>query len=105
MDQFIEIKSLEDFENATKNKSVFLFTADWCPDCVFIKPFIGEIVKSHPEFHFYVVNRDGFIDLCKDLDILGIPSFIAFENGEEKGRFVSKLRKTRAEIEQFIDSL
>ena len=45
------------------------------------------------------------IDLCKELDIMGIPSFVAFENGKETGRFVSKLRKTKEEIEQFIDSL
>ena len=33
MDKFIEIKSLEAFELAKKDKSIFLFTASWCPDC------------------------------------------------------------------------
>ncbi|MGB3102380.1 MAG: thioredoxin family protein, partial [Psychrobacillus psychrotolerans] len=44
-------------------------------------------------------------DLCIELDIFGIPSFLAYENGEEKGRFVSKDRKTREEIESFLQSI
>lgn len=105
MDQFIEIHTLAEFDTATKDKSIFLFTAAWCPDCVFIKPFIGDIAKANPEFKYYMIDRDNMIDLCKDLDIMGIPSFVAFESGEETGRFVSKLRKTKEEIQQFINSM
>jgi len=43
--------------------------------------------------------------LGRDLDIFGIPSFIAYENGIEIGRFVSKLRKTKNEIESFLDTM
>lgn len=103
MDKFIEIKSLEAFELAKQDKSIFLFTASWCPDCVFIKPFIGTIAEANPEFKYYVIDRDEFIDLCKDLDIMGIPSFIGYDKGEEIGRFVSKQRKTKEEIQSFID--
>lgn len=105
MDQFIEIHTLEDYKKAIENKSIILFTASWCPDCLFIKPFIGEVVEKFSQFTFYVIDRDEMIDLCKELDILGIPSFIGYENGQETGRFVSKFRKTREEIEEFIQSL
>lgn len=105
MDKLIEINSLEEFENAKSGKTIFMFTASWCPDCVFVKPFIGDIVEANPEFKFYVINRDNFIDLCKSLDILGIPSFVAYDDDREIGRFVSKLRKTKEEIQTFIDGL
>ncbi|MFV0396320.1 MAG: thioredoxin family protein [Coprobacillaceae bacterium] len=105
MDNLITIHSLEEFEKTTEQKSIFLFTTNWCPDCVFIKPFIGDLVKDNPEFTYYLVDCDDHIDICKDLDILGIPSFVAFNNKEEVGRFVSKLRKTKAEIQAFIDSV
>lgn len=105
MDKLIEINSLEEFENAKSGKTIFMFTASWCPDCVFVKPFIGDIVEANPEFKFYVINRDNFIDLCKSLDILGIPSFVAYDDDREIGRFVSKLRKTKEEIQAFIDGL
>lgn len=42
MDKFIEIKTVDDYKKAIQNKSILLFTANWCPDCMFIKPFIGE---------------------------------------------------------------
>ena len=105
MDQLIEINSLEEYEKAIQTKSIILFTASWCPDCMFIKPFIGNVVKKYPNFTSYSINRDHFIDLCQDLDILGIPSFVSYENGQETGRFVSKLRKTQEEIETFIQSI
>lgn len=52
---------------------------------------------------FIHIDRDDLPDLCSELNILGIPSFIAFREGQELIRFVSKLRKTRDEIEQFLD--
>ena len=48
MDQLIEINSLEEYEKAIQTKSIILFTASWCPDCMFIKPFIGNVVKKYP---------------------------------------------------------
>lgn len=97
IEQFSDLKS--------QGKAVFLFTAGWCPDCHFIDPFMPEIEEKFEDIQFVSVNRDDFIDLCGDLNIFGIPSFVAFENGEESGRFVSKDRKTQIEIEEFLESL
>ena len=105
MDKLVEIKTIEEFDNIRVDKTIIMFTADWCPDCMFVKPFIGDIVDANPEYKFYMINRDNMIDLCKDLDILGIPSFVAYNDKEERGRFVSKLRKTKEEIQAFIDTL
>ncbi|MBE6185044.1 thioredoxin family protein [Heyndrickxia ginsengihumi] len=101
-----QLKSVEEF-NELKNKGqhIFLFSADWCPDCRFIEPFLPEVEEQFSEFPFVHVDRDKFIDLCGELDVYGIPSFIAFRDGKEIGRFVSKDRKTREEIEKFIEGL
>lgn len=101
-----KLTTIEEFHSlTTEEKVIFFFTADWCSDCNFIKPFIPEIVEDHPEIQFIEVDRDQFLDLCGDLAVFGIPNFIAFENGHEVGRFVSKDRKTKTEIEAFIQSL
>jgi len=105
MDQFLDIHSLEDYKKAIQERCIILVSAVWCPDCVFIKPFIGEVAKSYPQFKYYKIDRDELLDLCKEMDVMGIPSFVAYDHGEEIGRFVSKFRKTRAEIEEFITSL
>lgn len=63
------------------------------------------VIEKYTNFNFYTVNRDDLMDLCIELDIFGIPSFVAFKDGLEIGRFVNKDRKTRQQIEDFIESL
>lgn len=86
-------------------KHLFLFSANWCPDCRFIDPFLPEIEKKFNEFTFVYIDRDEHIDLCVELNVFGIPSFLGFKDGEELGRFVSKERKTQEQIEEFIGGL
>lgn len=101
-----KLQSVEQFENLKKEeRTIFMFSADWCSDCKFIEPFLPRIEADYPEYTFIHVDRDEFIDLCGDLSIFGIPSFIAYHSGEEAGRFVSKDRKTQEEIEEFINGL
>jgi len=100
------INNIKEYAEVTENgKNIILFSADWCGDCIFIKPFLPSIEKSFPEWNFYYVNRDDLIDLCKDLDIYGIPSFLAYKEGVVIGRFVSKDRKTSTQKEDFIRNL
>ncbi|MFD2446440.1 thioredoxin family protein [Bacillus sp. CGMCC 1.16607] len=101
-----KLESLEQFTELRDNGShIFLFSANWCPDCRVIEPVLPEIEAKFAEYEWIYIDRDEYIDLCIQLDVFGIPSFIAFENGKELGRFVSKDRKTQEEIEQFIVGL
>ncbi|AYF92698.1 thioredoxin family protein [Apilactobacillus bombintestini] len=88
-----------------QGKYILFFSAGWCPDCSFIKPAMPEIEAEYPEYKFLAVDRDENIDLAADLAIFGIPSFVAFKDGEEIGRFVNKDRKTKEQVEEFINSL
>jgi thiol-disulfide isomerase/thioredoxin len=100
------LETMEQFEQLkNEGKHIFLFSAGWCPDCRFIDPFMPEVETKFNEYTFVHIDRDDFIDLCQQLDVYGIPSFIAYENGKELGRFVSKDRKTQEEIESFINGL
>ncbi|WP_217587055.1 thioredoxin family protein [Lentibacillus saliphilus] len=100
------IQSKDEFKTyINKDQVIALFTADWCPDCRVIEPELPEIEQHFPNYTFISIDRDAFIDVCQDYDIFGIPSFIAFRNGEDIGRFVSKDRKTKEQIISFIQSL
>ncbi len=84
--------------------TIAVFKAGWCKDCHFIEPFMPDVEAAYAgKISFIEIDRDELPDLCSELNILGIPSFIAFRGGQELIRFVSKLRKTRDEIEQFLD--
>lgn len=89
---------------ASEVLTIAVFKTTWCKDCHFINPFMPELEKQYEgRVRFFEIDRDDLPDLCSELNILGIPSFIAFRQGQELIRFVSKLRKTREEIESFVD--
>lgn len=96
-------KALE--EKLSTGKYVLFFTADWRPDCRFIKPAMPEIEANFSQFEFILVDRDENIDLCQEMMIMGIPSFVVYEDGKEKARFVNKDRKTKKEVEDFLNNI
>ncbi|MDO4664166.1 MAG: thioredoxin family protein [Erysipelotrichaceae bacterium] len=96
-----EVKALKD----SNRPVVFLWSAAWCPDCVYLVPFLDQIEADNPDFDFYKLDRDELLDEAIDQDILGIPSFTVYQAGNELGRFVSKLRKTPQEIQSFLNSV
>ncbi|ANC78182.1 thioredoxin family protein [Fictibacillus phosphorivorans] len=100
------IKSIEQFKEVIKKDvTIAVFSADWCPDCVVIKPILPEIEEEYANYQFVYVDRDELIELCQELDIFGIPSFLAFKDGEEIGRYVNKERKTKEQIVAFLEEL
>jgi thioredoxin-like negative regulator of GroEL len=89
---------------AEDSLTIAIFKTTWCKDCHYIEPFIAEVEAAYADRLTMVeIDRDDMAELCSELNILGIPSFIAFKKGQELVRFVNKLRKTREEIEQFLD--
>ena len=105
MDQLVQIHTLQEYQEAITNKAMLVFSTTWCPDCHFLKTFINDLVNDNKDWTFYYIDRDEMLDLCIDLDVMGIPSFIAYNKNQEVGRLVSKLRKTKDEIQLFIDGL
>ena len=61
--------------------------------------------STNSDAKFYKVDRDGSIDVAKELNIFGIPSFVVYQDGKEIGRLVNKDRKTKEEVENFLNSL
>lgn len=104
------MKTIQDKDDYAQIKredhvSVFVFSAAWCPDCRFIEPFMPKLVEKYADYTFYYIDRDEWVSLAQEEMVMGIPSFIAYQGGSEVGRFVSKLRKSEAEIDAFLASL
>lgn len=105
MERLPQLKEDQLIETIGNGKVVLFFTAGWCPDCRFIKPAMPEIEQDFSDYTFYEVDRDENIDLAAELNVFGIPSFIVYENGKEIGRFVNKDRKTKQQVEDFLNNL
>lgn len=104
MNELAGLKQLEEI-NTSDDVNVLVFSATWCPDCRFIEPFLPKLIQRYSTYHFWYVDRDEWLQVCADFNVMGIPSFIALKSGKEIGRFVSKNRKTEAEIDAFLQSL
>lgn len=92
-------------ELVAKGRVVVEFSADWCPDCRFLEPAMPQIEADFPQSKFIKIDRDGSLDLVKSMKILGIPSFVVYQDGQEIGRLVNGDRKTKTEVEAFLHSL
>lgn len=100
------VENTDEFRSLAESDNRFcaLFTADWCPDCLVLKAVLPGLEKDFENrFVFATVDRDKFPDLVAEYDILGIPSFISFHKGEVTGTFISKLRKTRHQIVDYLE--
>ncbi|WP_210618620.1 thioredoxin family protein [Mammaliicoccus lentus] len=100
-----QLTSIEEFNQLTNDPTIFMFTASWCPDCHFIDPDLPTLEQKYNEYQFVSVDRDEFIELCQEVGVMGIPSFVAFDNQKELGRYVGKERKTIEQISEFIEGL
>ena len=106
MDNLIKINQIEDYKKAIEEqRAMIVFSTTWCPDCHFLKTYIDDLVNDNPDWTFYYVDRDEMVDLCIELEIMGIPSFVAYSNGKEVGRHVDKLRKTQEQVQKFINDI
>jgi len=84
--------------------TVAVFKADWCSDCKFMDPFMPGLEQSYNgRLTLVEVDVDAVGDVSREQNILGIPSFVAYTDGRELVRFVNKLRKSREEIEEFLN--
>lgn len=89
----------------TGRSLVLIFTTTWCGDCHYIKPHFPALEDRFPQLTFAEVDRDDCMELAQSWAILGIPSLVVFEKGQEIGRFVDKNRKTKEEIITFLEGL
>lgn len=100
------LESTGEFQTLVNSDKRFcaLFSAEWCPDCRVLKAVLPGLEEEFGDrYDFIVVENDDFPQLTEKYDILGVPSLIAFHNGEVTGTFISTLRKTRRQIVDFLE--
>lgn len=93
----------EFYDTIEKNKIVVtVWKTRFCPDCIILNRFLGEIESEFDDILFVEIDRNKMIELSKYFEVYGVPSFIVFKEGEEIGRLVNKLRKSKREVTTFI---
>lgn len=102
------VGSLDDYFTLVQKQTpvVMIFSAEWCSDCRYLDMYIDDVANQYAgQVELYKVNRDDFGELCETLDIMGIPSFLAYREGRVVNRFVNGKRKSREEVEDFLNTV
>ena len=87
-------KALEEIKSSP-NKSILVFSADWCGPCRAMTPALEEVSKE-PNVNVFKVNidaEDG--DSISEFAISSIPTLVIYNEGAEINRTVGSQTKSK----------
>lgn len=58
------------------------FWASWCPPCKALTPILEEIDSENADITVVKVDADENVDLCRNYEILSLPTILVFRDGE-----------------------
>lgn len=100
------MRKLDNLEQIETGNAILLFSTQWCGDCIVLSNYIEDVVKRYEEkWDFFYVDRDQHLDLARDFNVFGIPSFVALNNSVKIADFISKDGKTYEEICNWIENI
>ncbi|CAN0096719.1 unnamed protein product [Laminaria digitata] len=74
-----ELITKDEYVNFPREKSVFYFTAKWCPPCRRIGPFFVELSEETPAVSFAKVDIEDNEAAAKMAGITSVPTFKFFK--------------------------
>ncbi|MCY0887892.1 MAG: thioredoxin family protein [Alicyclobacillaceae bacterium] len=103
----MEIKTESEFvEFLKKGRTVVECYTTWCPDCRRVEPYFPEWEKRYGDkFELARMNCEEVPEIAERYEVRGIPTFLAFENGELVTRLFSRDAKSKAQVETFLDAV
>ncbi len=57
--------------------------ADWCGPCKMMAPIVDKIAEENSEIKVCKINVDEAPEIAQKYDVMSIPTFLVFENGEK----------------------
>lgn len=60
------------------------FYADWCMPCQRMAPIVDKIAEESSDVKVCKLNVDDSPEIAQKYDVMSIPTFFVFENGEVK---------------------
>lgn len=95
----ININELDDILN--NNEKVFIDVwASWCMPCKLMSPIFAGISNKYEDILFVRIELDEEDEVGEKLNVMSIPSFLYFENGELVNKKVGAM--PAAELEKMI---
>ena len=97
----VEAESREDIAETVENQEKVLvdFYAEWRGPCKMMEPVIDEIIED-TDITVVEVDIDDNQDIATEFGVRGVPTYVAFKNGEQLGT-VSGSRQKEMLVDMF----
>ena len=92
-----KVENEEEFTQATQNRVVVDFYAQWCQPCLRLAPVLEEM-----DVPVVKVDVDENPDLAQEHGVMSLPTLAVFEDGEELDRIVGTAQ--RSQIKKLFDN-
>ncbi|MBI2044343.1 thioredoxin [Candidatus Pacearchaeota archaeon] len=82
--------SKKEFESFVKQGHVLIdFTASWCMPCIMMSPIMDDLAKKFKgKIKFGKIDIDENPDLAERYNVVSIPNFILFKNGQKADQYI-----------------
>lgn len=94
MGEYVLKLNKENFEEVIKNneKIIVDFWAGWCMPCKIMSPIFENLAKKYQnQIVFAKVNVDEEPQIAEKFQIMSIPAFIVFKNGNKVGEIIGAM--------------
>jgi len=99
----MEIKA-KDFDHKVlqaEKPAVVDFWGSWCIPCKQMEPAVEALRESQVDLEVFEVNVNRNPRLAAQYRIMGVPTFVLFQDGEERGRVIGA--QTPDQLMRFIE--
>jgi len=97
MSDFLQVSDDSFASDVEQSSGVMLldFWAPWCGPCRAMEPILEELATEHPEFAIAQLNVDENPETTQKFDVMSIPTFIIFKDGQMVQRISGGLPKAK----------
>ncbi|MFZ5392536.1 MAG: thioredoxin [Patescibacteria group bacterium] len=83
MVKVLELETVDDFsKNIAGTLTIVDFFAVWCGPCQMMKPIFEKVAEEMEGINFISVDVDKFSELAAKYDVMSIPTFVIFKDGQ-----------------------
>ncbi len=90
----------DNFEEVIKKneKVVIDFWASWCMPCIMMSPIYENLAEKYKnQIVFAKVNVDENPEIAEKFEVMSIPTFIIFKNGNKSGEIIGAMPEKNLE--------